>query len=433
MFSESLPRVFPRVPIIETSDTDHQTLRKAFLSLDPSSIDPLLKSLSTDEATHKFVVSEAIPSLLKSFSGGSAQTQRIAILFLKRILLSLGRDDVTIDLVVRNASSTDARYRTLATSLIPLVSAATKVKSAALALALDRVPSVKCAFLRCLKDAKFEADLIETFVRNAVKDRNDQVRSVLAEEIPRIAPRLVREFSSLLASASTVEKALQSLPLMVEANGFAPLIDAIERAAELKRDLTAAAVLKCLCYLRDEERDPVCSMLSGFVGSVTFLGSLANVAEHFEDKRKFLMFLEMKERTLEKWRDRMVALDQSLLMVDELRGDLLHVAVSFANDDVAVIRNKSVTLWVEMIKRNSNIVEYVELLLSSNWQARMVAAKVIGAVGFINDQAKELAQRLVRDEVPNVRYCLASHLDVEVARSLFADTDDEAIRELCKL
>lgn len=431
MLSESSARYISRAALVETCDAHN--LRKALLSLDPSSIEPLLKSISGDDARQKFIISEAIPSLLKTHSSGSAQTQRIVSLFLKRILIALDNDDFTLDLITRNATNSDPHFRTLAVSLIPLVKRPTKLEHIALSLALERVPSVKCQFIKCLHECKFEPHIVDTVLKNAANDRNPQVRLSVTDEIPRIAPHLVREFSSLLTSEDTVDRALNCLSVMVEANGFKPFLGALSRAITLKKEQAASAVLKSLSFMRDDEHDSVLAMLSAFAGSITFLRSLADVARHFDDKESFAKFVAMNGVKFEKWRDRMIVLEQSLLLVKDMRGDLLPAAVAFANDDVAVIRSKSVELWIEMIECNPNMVEYLEMLLSSNWQTRMVAAKVIGAVGFVSPVAEELAERLKRDEAVNVRHCLASSLSLELARRMFKDTEDEQIRVICKI
>ena len=280
MLSESSARYVSRAPLVETSDTHN--LRKALLSLDPSSIEPLLKSLSGDDSRQKFIISEAVPSLLKTYSSGSAQTQRIVSLFLKRLLVALDNDDVTLDLITRNATNSDPHFRTLAVSLIPLVKRPTKLEHIAL-------------FIKCLHECKFEPHIVDTVLKNAVNDRNPQVRLAGTDEIPRIAPHLVREFSSLLTSEDTVDRALNCLSVMVESNGFKPFLSALSRAITLKKEQAASAVLKSLPFMRNNERESVLAMLSSFAGSITFLRSLADVARHFDDKESFAKFVAMND------------------------------------------------------------------------------------------------------------------------------------------
>jgi hypothetical protein len=119
--------------------------------------------------------------------------------------------------------------------------------------------------------------------------------------------------------------------------------------------------------------------------------------------RRCLRFIDVKRAPL--WRDRVVMLQQAVLFVPVLGDEIIEIAVRFAQDDVAAVRNSSVRLWVELIRDKAERAECIGRLVENGWHTRLVAAKVIREIGA-RGVFEAMAERLSRNHVENVRFCM---------------------------
>lgn len=427
---ESLPRYLPMaMPVVQTLDmeTTMVALKKAIASLDMSSLEHSLTSLGSDSSISEQLFSDSVPCLMKSYISAPARSQPVIAQILQKLIKSLGNDTKTIDLIVKNSVSQDARCRTLAISLIPAVSEMTpKLRNCIFSLTLDRVPAVRCAIVKCLSESKLDKPALEALLRNAVNDKADQVKCAAAEVLGSLCPHFVSEYCRLLENPATTKSALQSLPAMVEANGFTPFYEGL--IAGGSSDLLAMAVVSAAKFLKSGEEDVALAVAEHLRGNSVFIGHLWEFAGHFEDKTPFLGFLDISGAT--KWRSRYLVLQQCLNFAETFGSSLVDLAEKFAKDDTAIVRTLSAKLWAQLIGSDSRVAGALERLMTDNWQTRMVVAKVVGTVG-ITAELEALAYRLSRDEIRNVRFCLASLLlNTEWYDSLFAGTDDEDIQRL---
>jgi hypothetical protein len=139
-----------------------------------------------------------------------------------------------------------------------------------------------------------------------------------------------------------------------------------------------------------------------------------------------LPFIDLK--SVVPWRDRMLILRQCIEFVPFLGAALVEHAIEFADDQVAIVRNESVKLWVALIRADREIARNVCRLGEMRWQTRLVATKIIAAVGMC-EEFVELGRGLSGDAVFNVRYGLAVGIRfTDWLPQLFAGNDEPEIR-----
>jgi hypothetical protein len=194
---------------------------------------------------------------------------------------------------------------------------------------------------------------------------------------------------------------------MVARNSFAEFYEALAAAIELDPDSAAEALVKCAGSLKEEDQALTMMCAEQLGTNRVFLRHLFTFSDRFADQHQFLRFLDVKRAP--EWRDRYVMLRQAILFVPLYASELVALAVQFAGDEVAIIRDASVQLWAELIRTHQAAAEELGKLLDAKWQTRLVAAKVIGEVGIFNGFEK-MAEILGQDNVENVRYCLASRI-----------------------
>jgi len=272
----------------------------------------------------------------------------------------------------------------------------------AFSLTLDRIQVVRLESVRNLTAAAFDEQTLAMLLMNAVSDKSDQVKCAAA------APTsFVKEFCQLLENPEVTEGALLALPAMAAANGLGPFLDSMSAFANAKRDAVGAALLEAVRFMRDGEADAVLRLAALVAGSRSLMARLREFAEGFSDRRAFLGML--RAVGCGGWRDRVVVIGQCLAFIDDFGEGLVDTAVALSADEVAIIRIMSAQLWQGLIERGFAGPAEVGRLLGGGWQMRMVAAKVVGAQGEGSRAGfAELAARLSRDEVQNVRFCLAS-------------------------
>jgi HEAT repeat protein len=392
------------------------------LTWDSSKFHDHLHTLPIDEPTRKYLQLESIPQLVKSYSISSGKQQLIAFSMLTKILDWLDDPNVVNTLISRHSASSDSRYRLLAVALLPFATDPGRLRNSLIPLTLDRVPAVRCSLIEILPQIKVDAKLIEPIIRNAASDKNLQIRCAAAKVIVSLTPHLAVEYGVFLKQPETAEIALPRFSEMVELHGFRAFFEEFKVSIHQIPDFAAIALLKAAQLLKVEDEDILFEWAEELSTNRVFLHGLFKFSGHFGDRRQFLKFIDGKRA--EEWRVRSVMIEQAILFVNLFGEELVEQAVELAEDEVAMIRNLAVLLWVELIRKDVKQIGKVMLLLSGGWQKRMVAAKIVAAIGR-RPELEEVAEKLSTDPIGNVRYCLAVRIKgTDWYKQLFSRSDD---------
>jgi hypothetical protein len=428
MLCESGEHLFPGIPDLATVEvaTERLLLQQAIHCLDQTSIQNLFP-LSDPDIPH-FLQTEAIPHLLRSFSTAPQKSQPEIACFLKFLLANLGDENVAVKIILQTAGSSDSRLRLLAVSLIPLVQHPVAIRNCAFALTLDRVPSVRIEILRCLRDSFFDQRTVDAMLRNGLKDSNEQVRNTAIELVPEIAPHLLTEFGMALENSATVESALRNLRRLAQNRELNGLERYLAVALKLRPELFVTTLIDCLAFFCESENSIIRGFIEDMVPIPMFRKNCALFSRFVEDKTCFVPCFDLSSVT--KWRDRLAIVRQAIEFVPHIGDSLVEVAVASANDETAIVRDASVSLWLSLIRESSGRAGHLRKLMGDNWQVRLVAAKVIGECGVI-PEVWEQAVELSGDPVSNVRFGLAVRIrGADVFDKLFGGSEDAAIQGL---
>jgi hypothetical protein len=421
----SLPRHYralPAVPVAVEITPDLTNLTASIRKFDSSVLDIHCPPLPLDDTTRRCLQTESIPQLVKSYSTSTGKHQSLAYAMLQKVLDWLDDPAFVLTLVIRHAASPDSRYRLLAISLMRLVTDPVKLRNSLFSLALDRVPAVRCALIQALPDIKAESKTFESILKSAVYDKSELVQLAASAVLVNLAPQLSTEYSALLKNPKTVESALHKLSEMVEIHVFGSFAEALQIAISHSPDSAAHALIRILPpVVQDSEEEEWFGCAECLSQNCVFIQNLFDFSEHFSDRRRFLQFINGNRS--EKWRVRSLMLEQAIKFVALFGDPLVETAVQFAGDAVALVRSLSVLLWVELIKSDVRRAAAVRRLLESGWQMRLVAAKIVGEVGVI-EELEGVASELAEDPIRNVRTCLAQRLKgTEWCVKLFGDLD----------
>jgi hypothetical protein len=215
---------------------------------------------------------------------------------------------------------------------------------------------------------------------------------------------LVDAYSDLLVNPISMRSALLGLQAIVSVHGFAPVSKAMAVAISQAPDEATTALIAALPEMQTEDHGLVLVCADQLRWHRTFLMRLWEVAQFFDDKRPFLEFLDLKDRA--QWRDRFVILRQAICFLPSFRNDLVDLAVCFAKDDAAIVRNESVKLWVEGIKQDRSFIHAFEKLVTGKWQSRLIATKIVAQTGVL-EEFEGYVRQLGQDSVENVRFSLS--------------------------
>jgi HEAT repeat protein len=423
----SLPRHYralPPVPATADSAPDLSILSSTILTWDSSKFHDHLNTLPIDEPTRKYLQMESIPQLVKSYSTSTGKQQLIAFSMLHRILDWLDDPVILNSLISRHSASSDSRYRLLAVALLPFATDPVRLRNSIIPLTLDRVPAVRCALIETLPRIKADPKVIESIVRNAAHDKHHEVRRAAAKVIVSITSHLSVEYGLFLKQPETAEIALPQFSEMVELHGFRAFSEEFKCAIHQMPDLAATALLKAVQLLKVEEEDVLLEWAEELSINRVFLQGLFTFSEYFTDRRQFLTFIDGKRSS--QWRVRSVMIEQAILFVDLFGEELVEKAVQFAEDEVAMIRNLAVLLWVELIRKDVKRIGKMMGLIDGGWHARMVAAKIVGRMGVI-PELEQIAEKLSTDPIGNIRYCLAVGIKgTDSYKKLFSRSDDRS-------
>jgi hypothetical protein len=183
-----------------------------------------------------------------------------------------------------------------------------------------------------------------------------------------------------------------------------------------------------LDLIKPTETPELLRLIEPLTGNVVLMSNLAKFCRFLDDKARLLPFIDLK--SVAPWRDRRIILRQCIEFVPFLGASLVQHAIEFAEDPVAVVRNESVELWVALIHADREIAKEVPKLVEMKWQTRLVAAKIIAAVGMC-DEFMDVAKSLSEDPVFNVRYGIALGIRfTKWLELLFSANNEPEVRHL---
>ena len=338
------------------------------------------------------------------------------------------RDDVLVDFIDRFASSAAPELRVLAANSIAIVRRQASVIEIFTKLAVDEDEAVRSEIVVSLPDCNFDSETIDAVLENACVDASPRVRNAAASVIGTVAPHLTELYVSLLQSPETMATALDSFGAMVEYAGLAPLFLAFAHASQVYPEKCAVVLLECSHnpMVTDDNLLYRCAKLLRHVPA--FITRLYEFSRCFEWRCGFLRLFRIdRMRSAE---ERLLYAEQAALFASEFGARLLDVALDFARDEVAEVRDASVKVLVALFLADQSTAETISLLLHEPTEQRLVLAKVIGET-HLAPAFWDTAKVLSHDPVPAVRNCLSQGIvGTEYCGMFFQDFNLPVIREL---
>lgn len=396
---------------------------------------PKLTKLIVDNYNEEgldLVMQEILPCLHQALDKSGSKTSHELMHLITETLCSINskyRDSVLTEVIVKDSSNNDCKYRQLAAYLIPYVRNSKRVLTNFRSLSLDRVPSVRIEVVKSLPHCHFDQELIEYVLINASKDMNVQTRRTAASLFGEIAPHLVEQFIDLLRNPDTMRYALKSVKNIVIANSLSRISGALIDCLMFDPDAVAPVLLNLSRIVNENEKQLLLNLTYKIRYCPTIIQYLGKFSQVYPDKSPFIDFFD--PRGISNWRVRKLMVDQAKLFVDDFHSRLCEYALMYSRDEVAVIRNESISLWKLLIKDDAQCkIKVTEALLPDIWQSRLVLAKLIAEIG-IDSCFEKAAETLSHDPVSNVRFGFASRIvGTPYFDTYFGDSSDIEIQKL---
>ncbi|OHS97952.1 hypothetical protein TRFO_35719 [Tritrichomonas foetus] len=410
----SLPRDFKSFPNLKCNSmisisTDFDVsaaIKSNDVSLYPQILAEFKKFNDSDSAK---LADDFIAQLFKSFVAAPVKNQKSITSMIESLMSFIKDDEKKIQLIMKVSANSDCRLRALAPSLIKFVDNPQRLRNCFFSLTLDRVSSVRKSTVLSLVDAKFDIRSLEAMLRNAVNDRDASVKNAAAEVIGDVAPHLIKEYCLLLENKLSSQVALKSIEKFVNShNGIKLFYKSMATAINNFPIEGGEALLIASKYAQKDELDLLIILAEQLTTCESFMLKFNQFAEVFEDKSKLLSLLSIKN--INSWRQRVVILRNCVELAKFLPDQIAEKAIEFSCDDVAVVRTSSIVLWQKLISIDEKYINDLEKLLDESWQARIIAAKVIGIIGI--DKFQSISEKLRNDEVENVRKCIEEHINL---------------------
>lgn len=350
------------------------------------------------------ILIEVIPNMIRFLQKSNAKvfglTEKLLISFFKLI----DDDEYLNSQIIKIAASSDSRLRTFAAELIQYSKNPLKIRNAAYSLTIDRTLQVRSQIAASLEKANFDDRITKTLVVNLSRDAHPQVRNCIIPLFIKYSPEMIKEFNSFLASESTCKTALLYLKPMIIQHKFESLIDSFKVAMNIYPDEAVSAFINVAEEILKDEEDLFIEIALELKHNVKLVSSIHEIYPYL--KRKDWISKVLTAEDDHKWRMKSIICQECVHMAPYLNEQLVPHAVRFSNDDVAIVRNLSVQLWIALFNQTNDILDDFKRLLKGGWQQRMVVAKVIASLG-VTPRFVMFAETLCKDEVENVRSCLA--------------------------
>lgn len=341
------------------------------------------------------------------------------------------RDQYVAKQIKTLAVSNDYKDRTLAATLIPIVSNTELVVAQFHTLSLDRVDYVCAAIVDILPKCSLDENVVSYVLTNAANDNSEIVKQRVADVFGCIAPKNLELFAQVLNDESAGRFAVRSIPQIAVANGISAIENLFKVAADNYPVESGAALFDMVKGASKEDQPILIQFTKMLIKNVTFVWHLYELSELFEDKEPFFEFLSPAKA--KDWRLRYALQIQTQKFIPIFGARLLNYVLRYSGDLVAIIRDGSAPLWAELIPYGQAIVDKLVWLSTKGFKARIIVTKAIVLYG-IKPKFMDLAKKLAVDPVSNVRYCLASRLaeqnEKELFQELFGNNNDPDIKAL---
>ena len=347
------------------------------------------------------------------------------------------KENYLLETISQYSSSPETNFRIIATKLIPFVNDPKnieRVKTNFVALSLDRVPQVRTSVINNLKNCKFDQSVIDSILTSSVHDLATSVQRTAATMIGVVSPHLIEPLKDFLSRRETAKAALKSVKNVVAVTGFTCLVDAFQNAMVFQPKNSCAVILNISRVVKKEEHDVLLSCAMQMKNQITLINYLFKFSEVFENKDIFLDFLDPS--SAKKWRVRDALLSQCLLFVPTFGRRLIPIAEKFSKDDIAIVRDHSVSLWTSLINHDKScFTDFQELVHDEHFQFRLVVCKTLGELNIpeLEEVKLGLIKQLINDPISNVRFCMARYIasnDPQSFETFYANSTEPEIIQL---
>lgn len=379
---------------------------------------------------------EVLPSLYRSLTTGNSKHTEHMMSQIAEILCRVSsrfRDNLLVDVIASNCAQNETRLRALAAYLVPFVRDSKRVLPYFRQLSLDRVPSVRIEVIKSLPMVQFDDELKQYIVLGALHDKNIQIANAAAVVFGDVCPQCLDEFLPLLRDPNTVRMALRSVKAIVIESGLHPVINDFRIAMEMQPDLSAAVVINLLKNVDDTDLPLLVDAAKHLRMTKNVIKYLQRIVDACNDPSIVVDFLDPSG--VHVWRIRAMMLGQCMNYVGIVESaKMISLASKFADDETAIIREKSVELWAKLIKSDHKTIVSVKKWIGEKWQLRLSLTKVIGRIGEEVPAFTDTIRILSQDPVSSVRCSMArvlvQHQDVDLFNELFKDSTDVEVQHL---
>lgn len=371
-----------------------------------SALSVVKNQLIIDQGKTILMMKDIVSVLLNALSKCNVKTIQQNQRTIVELVQLIEDDSFLIDNIIKMATNTDARIRTFAAELVQYVDNPAKLRNNAFALTIDRALQVRLAILKSLALSKFDDRTMKTLVLNEAHDAHPYIRNQSIPLLIKYAPDSVKEFNSLLTSESTCATALSYIRQILENNSFRHFTDSFTAAAKISPEKTVNALVGSVDLILPKDEETFYRVAEILRHNEEFLSKLHVFYQYLENKQWICELLMIDPQ--QKWRSKHILCIECIKMAPLFKEKLVPHAHALSNDNIAIIRNQSVDLWIALFNE-TDIVDEFKKLLKGGWHQRLVAAKVIGKIGM-QPSFELFAEMLSKDEVENVRSCLAGFI-----------------------
>jgi hypothetical protein len=209
-------------------------------------------------------------------------------------------------------------------------------------------------------------------------------------------------YLSLLTHRATMEGALASFLSMAQYGGFQLYFSAFSDCIRFFPEKCAEILIHLAPLVDPMEHLLLYKCAKLLRHCPVFLNQLYQFSRSFESKWPFMNFFKierMKDRN-----ERLIMARQAELFVSDFGQDLLPIAMNFAEDESAVVRNQSVYIFCELYRSDKAVVNTIGSLAKGSWHQRLILAKIIAELG-VPEELEKWGNVICSDNVQSVKDC----------------------------
>jgi len=376
------------------------------------------------------IVNEVIPSIIECFKTADLKNLHEYIDYLIEWLDYLNDETIVFELLRVNSIGSEVNLRIFACRIMHMIHDSSKITNIFHSLSLDRTVDVRAECIRCVSRICIPVSVTKYVVVNALSDKSDIVRQMAASVFAIVAPDDINGFNELLNTPIINRAATAGIARMCQIHGTECFSQSIQQIiTEYPNDSTLILIDIAKLH-RPQDHSFLLECAQMLIKSCNFVWHIHEFSKYFQDKAPFLALLNPSKAR--QWRLRYALASQCVLFVQVFGSKLLPYCMRFSGDLVAIIREKAVELWVELVKYDHSIMSNLLSLMNRGWHARLIVAKALPEIG-ITDDIKDVALKLGHDSVSNVRYALAMKIKGSPLFNLvFNEINDIDISDLKK-